>query len=59
MEGALSDDICIGLDTVETVQEKLLAFFMDNYYLPHKVWALIDERFDITEDREKLYEKIP
>ncbi|OZV12672.1 hypothetical protein CIW83_07165 [Tissierella sp. P1] len=55
----LSDDICIGLDTVETVQEKLLAFFMDNYYLPHKVWALINERFDITEDREKLYEKFP
>ena len=55
----LSDDICIALDTVEIVQERLLAFFMDNYYLPHKVWTLIDERFDIMEDRERLYEEFP
>lgn len=55
----LDDDICISLDTEVIAQEKLLDFFMDNYYLPHKVWILLDERFDIIKDREKLYEKFP
>ncbi|WP_353094020.1 tetratricopeptide repeat protein [Tissierella praeacuta] len=55
----LDDDICVSLDTVGIIEEKLLAFFMDKYYLPHEVWKLIDEQFGIVEDKEKLYEKFP
>lgn len=55
----LNDDICIGLDTNLEAREKLLRFLMDHYYLSHEIWRLIDNCFDITADKEELYEIFP
>ncbi|CUH93366.1 J domain-containing protein [Herbinix luporum] len=58
-EELFRDDICIGLDTSIEAREKLLVFLMDHYYLPHRIWKLMDREFDIVADKEDLYEIFP
>ena len=58
-EELFKDDICIGLDTSIEAREKLLVFLMDHYYLPHRIWKLMDREFDIVADKEDLYEIFP
>ena len=55
----LADPVCEGLDTSLEAREKLLVFLMDHIRLPHEVWKLIDETFEITVDLETLQEKFP
>lgn len=53
----LDDDVCFSLDNMEEAGERLLVFLMDNYYMPQKIWIMLNERFEWTSIKEELYEK--
>lgn len=55
----LADEICTSLDTKAEAEEALLVFFMKNYYLPQKIWILLDQEFNFMENLEDLYEIFP
>ena len=55
----LSDPLCTELDTADEVREKLLAFCMGHFYLPHLVWKLFDDTFGITAEHANLVESFP
>lgn len=55
----LKDDVCEQLDTEEEAREKLLVFLMNHCNLPHIIWNRLDTFFDISHDKEKLYEIFP
>ena len=58
-ETLLADDVVIGLDTKSKAEEALLAFLMEDYFIPQSVWQLLDEVFHLCERREELYETYP
>lgn len=58
-EEVFSDPLCEGLDTSLQVREALLVYFMDHIYLPHSIWKLADEKFQIREDKDNLLQKFP
>lgn len=53
----LSEDICQGLDTRPMVEEALLNYLMERYYLPRQVWQVLDEAFSWMERGEELCEQ--
>ena len=53
----LSEDICQGLDTRPMVEEALLNYLMERYYLPRQVWQVLDEAFSWMERAEELCEQ--
>lgn len=55
----LSDPVCQGLDTSLEAREKIIVFLLDHINLPHAVWKLIDDTFEITADIKELKEKYP
>lgn len=55
----LEDPVCEGLDTSLEAREKIITFLLDHIHLPHKIWKLIDNVFEITADIEALKEKYP
>ncbi len=55
----LGDPVCEGLDTGLEAREKMIVFLMDHSNLPHEIWKLIDQVFQITADIEALKEKYP
>lgn len=55
----LEDDICFSLETKTEARDELLKYFMEHYYLPHKIWKLLDHKFLLREYKEELYEKFP
>lgn len=55
----LSDEICDALDTEEIIKEKLLIMAMECNSIPHKIWLLLDEKFGIVQDYDKLSELFP
>lgn len=55
----MSDPVCEGLDTALEAREKIIVFLMDHINLPHPVWKLIDDTFEITADIRELKEKYP
>lgn len=58
-EELFRDDVCIGIDTNIEAREKLLSYLMEHYYLPYDIWQIIDREFDITANKEHLYELFP
>lgn len=58
-QNLLNDDVCYALDTKEDASEKLLEFLMDNFRFPQKIWILLNNYFEWTEQKEELYEKFP
>lgn len=58
-EKLLDNPVCKGLDTYLETREKLLAYLMNNYYLPHQVWILFENEFSITRDKENLIQIFP
>lgn len=58
-ERLLADPVCEGLDTSLEARERLLDFLMGNRYLPHKIWVLINDAFQIVKDFQSLAEKYP
>lgn len=55
----LSEDICQALDTRPMVEEALLNYLMEHYYLPRSVWETLDEAFSWMERSEELCEQYP
>lgn len=58
-KNVLNDNVCNSLDTKEEAKLKLLKFIMDHYYLPTTIFNLINEKFDIENSKEELYEEFP
>ena len=54
----LSEDICQGLDTRPMVEEALLNYLMERYYLPRQVWQVLDEAFSWMERGGKNRDEI-
>lgn len=55
----LQDDVCSGLDTRPLVEEALLKFLMERYYIPRSVWQVLDAAFSWMERTEELCESYP
>lgn len=55
----LQDEVCTGLDSRPQAEEALLRFFMEDYFIPHEVWLVLDEVFEFSSRREELYESFP
>lgn len=50
---------CVSLETTDIAREKLLAYLMQHYRMPYKVWKCIDDFYGIIEQQKKLYELFP
>ncbi len=55
----LSENVCVALGTRIQVEEALLHFFMQKYFLSHEVWLYLNEQFSFTERLNELYEAYP
>lgn len=55
----LSDPLCEDLDTSLEAREALLVYVMKYIYFPHKILKLLDDTFQIEEDRESLSSQFP
>lgn len=55
----LKDDLCVGLDTKTETRDRLLGFLMDSFRLPEHIWKLLDDTFDLKEQKEELKETFP
>ena len=55
-EELLRDDVCFALDTREDALIELMKFLMDHFCMPQRIWKVIDNTFDVKENREDLYE---
>lgn len=58
-EKVLADPVCDDLDTSLEAREAFLVYLMDHIYLPHRIWQLVDQQFQIVEDRENILQKFP
>ncbi|MBR4027206.1 MAG: tetratricopeptide repeat protein, partial [Lachnospiraceae bacterium] len=59
-EELLEDPVCNDLDTCFDARDAFLVWMMNNHiYLPNKIYFILDEKFQIREDREELAEKFP
>ena len=55
----MESDVCAGLDTRSAAEEGLLKFLLEHFYLPKKVWQVLDATFAFTRRAEELYESWP
>ncbi len=55
----LSDPLCDDLDTSLQTREAMIAYLMDHIYLPQAVWQMLDNTFQLSEDREGLSQQFP
>ena len=55
----LSDPLCTDLDTADDAREAFLVFLLDNYYLPHEVFAEINNTFNMNAEFGALTEMFP
>lgn len=55
----LHDDVCAALDTRPLVEEALMNFLMEHYYVPRSVWQVLDAAFSWMERAEELCESYP
>lgn len=55
----LTDDVCAALDTRPLAEEALLKFLMNSFYIPQKVWNVLNNAFSWTERKNELYETYP
>ena len=55
----LNEEVCYQIGTSKEVSEALLAFLMNKYYLPCKIWSILDEHFSWSQQKEELYERFP
>lgn len=53
------EDVCMGLDTRPLVEEALLGFLMERYFVPRPVWTVLDEAFHLYDRAEELCEHYP
>lgn len=55
----LDEPVCDGLDTSIEVRERMIVFLMNHIHLPHSIWKLIDDTFQITADMDQLAQQFP
>jgi tetratricopeptide (TPR) repeat protein len=55
----LNRDECARIDLQSQISEKLLILLMDDYYLPQKVWRLLNDFFGWSEQADILRQKFP
>lgn len=55
----LKDDVCAALDTRPLVEEALMKFLMERYFIPRSVWQVLDAAFSWMERAEELCESYP
>ncbi|MBQ3394256.1 MAG: tetratricopeptide repeat protein [Oscillospiraceae bacterium] len=55
----LNSPVCVSIDTRAQAEERMLAFFMEKWFIPHTVWQLIDSTFGLSEEIDSLYERYP
>ncbi len=55
----LTRQVCLALDTRPLAEDALLQFLLEDYFLPQKVWQVLDGAFHWMERREELYEHYP
>ena len=55
----LEKEVCKSLETSLEAREKLLAYLMSHIHLPHEVWKIMDETFDIVQDMDSLKQMFP
>lgn len=53
------DEVCFSITGRTEARDKLLHFLMDEYYLPHTAWLVLDEAFGLTAEMEQLKEIYP
>ncbi|MBQ2896474.1 MAG: tetratricopeptide repeat protein [Oscillospiraceae bacterium] len=58
-QALLEDEVCVALDSRPLAEEALLRFFMEDYFIPQRIWQLLDGCFHWSERREELYEGYP
>lgn len=58
-QATMDSAVCVGLDTRPAAEEALLKFLLEHFYLPRKVWQVLDETFRFTQRAEELYETWP
>ena len=54
-----SDDVCQALDSRMAVEDCLLNFLMEKYFITHDVWVLMDREFSFRDRTEELYGRYP
>ena len=54
-----NEDVCLAIDTRMDVEDAMMNFFMDHYFITHDVWVYLDTQFSLLERQEELYEKYP
>lgn len=55
----LDEEICMALDTKTLARDRLLSYLMDSFRLPQNIWRLLNDIFDLKEQREELIESFP
>ena len=55
----LSRDICMGLDTRPQVEDALIQYLMENYFIPQSVWQVLEDAFGLTQRMDELSERYP
>ena len=55
----LSDDLCVGLDTKIEARDRLLTYLSEHFRLPQDIWKLLDETFEMKEQRKELCDIFP
>ncbi|MCI8948805.1 MAG: tetratricopeptide repeat protein [Lachnospiraceae bacterium] len=55
----LADPVCEELDTSFEAREKLMVYLLNHIRLPHNIWKILDNKFEILEDLEDLKQRFP
>ena len=58
-EELLSREVCQSISGHMRIENELLVFLMDQYFIGHNVWLCMDRHFSFLDRREELYEKYP
>lgn len=55
----MNEDACLGIDTKPDVEQCLIVFLMNKYYINQEIWLYLDEVFSFSDRLEELYEIYP
>ncbi|MBQ6454104.1 MAG: tetratricopeptide repeat protein, partial [Coriobacteriales bacterium] len=55
----LDDEVCQSLDSRRDAMDGMLAYLMDNFYMPRSIWRLLNDEFDFKGNASDLYERFP
>lgn len=54
-----ANPVCEELDTAVEAKEKLMVYLLNHIRIPHAIWKLADEQFEILADMEDLKQRFP